>query len=82
LAKTFVFHLTGEPPILGEIEEEISITATSIRIINARRTDGKDLTYLDPKTQAMIIPWHRVTFLEELPSEQDRDQVIGFFRES
>jgi hypothetical protein len=30
--------------------------------------------------QSIIYPWHRITFLEIMPSEEERGNVIDFFR--
>jgi hypothetical protein len=47
---------------------------------NPRRRDGKDLHYLDEDVTSMIVPWHRINFIQLLPSA-DAEEIIGFVRE-
>jgi hypothetical protein len=45
-----------------------------------RKRDGKPVAYLAAGVQAVIYPWHRITFLEIMPSEEERSSVVDFFR--
>jgi hypothetical protein len=45
-----------------------------------RKRDGKPVSYLAAGVQAVIYPWHRVTFIEMMPSDEERSQVVDFFR--
>jgi hypothetical protein len=45
-----------------------------------RKRDGKDVPYLAAGVQSVIFPWHRITFVEMMPSEEERGQVVDFFR--
>lgn len=80
MAKTVILHLTGEDPVLAELDQEPQPTDSCIRVSNLRRRDGKPLPYLSTGVQAVIYPWHRITFIEILPSEEERSSVIDFFR--
>jgi hypothetical protein len=51
-----------------------------VKVSNLRKRDGKDVAYLTPGVQSVIYPWHRITFLEIMVSEEERDSVIDFFR--
>jgi hypothetical protein len=73
-------HLSGEDPVLGEIEELPSPTASSILVSNPRRRDEKDLPYLAETVVTVIWPFHRITYIEILPTREDED-LIGFVRE-
>jgi hypothetical protein len=80
MAKTVVLHIMGEDPVLADLEQEPQPTDAYIKVSNLRKRDGKDVTYLTPGVQSVIYPWHRITFLEIMPSEEERGSVIDFFR--
>jgi hypothetical protein len=73
-------HLTGEDPVLGEIEALPSPSDTSVTVNNPRRRDGKDLPYLDGNVVTVVWPMHRVNFIEILPTAEE-EELIGFVRE-
>jgi hypothetical protein len=75
-----LLHLVGEDPVLGEIEELPSPTATSILLKSPRKRDGKDLHYIDANVTTVIWPMSRVNFIEVLPTGEE-EEVIGFVRE-
>ena len=51
-----------------------------IAVIDIRLKDGKDLHYLEAEVTTVIIPWHRITFIEIVPSAEI-EEVITFVRE-
>ncbi len=73
-------HLTGEDPVLGEVEAMPSPSDTSVTVNNPRRRDGKDLPYLDGNVVTVVWPMHRVNFIEILPTAEE-EELIGFVRE-
>ncbi len=77
---TVLIHLSGEDPVLGEIDELPEPTDTAITVNNPRRKDGKDLPYIDGNVVSVMWPMHRVTFMEILPTAEE-EELIGFVRE-
>ncbi|MGD8604093.1 MAG: hypothetical protein PVF49_05910 [Anaerolineales bacterium] len=77
---SILLHISGEDPVVGEVEEMPSLTDTSIIVNNPRRRDDKDLSYLHETVTTVIWPMHRVNFIEILPSKEEED-LIGFVRE-
>ena len=80
MSVTILAHISGEDPVLGEIDELPNPSDTNITINNPRRRDEKDLPYLPPPVVKVLWPMHRVMFLEVLPSKAEED-LIGFVRE-
>jgi hypothetical protein len=80
MAKTVVLHLMGEDPILADMEQEPQSSDAYVKVSNLRKRDGKDVNYLTAGVQSVIYPWHRITFLEIMVSEEERGSVIDFFR--
>ncbi len=80
MAKTIILHLGGEDPILGDIEQDPEPTDAFLKVTNLRKRDGKDVPYIAGGVQSVIFPWHRITFIEIMPSEEERGNVIDFFR--
>jgi hypothetical protein len=77
---SILLHLSGEDPVLGEVEDLPNPTDTSIKINNPRRRDEKELRYIAETVVTVIWPMHRVNFIEILPSREEED-LIGFVRE-
>jgi hypothetical protein len=77
---TVYVHVANEDAIVGEMEELPMKTDTVLMVKNPRRKDGKDVAYLEQNVTQIVIPMHRVTLLEVLPSADD-DQIISFVRE-
>jgi hypothetical protein len=77
---TLIVHVANEEPFMAEIEELPQAVQTSLTLSNPRKLDGRDLHYLSDDVTIMIVPWHRVNFLEVVPS-RDAEDVIGFVRE-
>lgn len=80
MAKTVILHLSGEDPVLADIDQEPQPTDLFLRVTNMRRRDGKPVPYLAAGVQAVIFPWHRITFVEVMPSDEERSSVVDFFR--
>jgi hypothetical protein len=80
MAKTIILHIMGEDPVLADIDQEPQPTDAFIRVSNMRKRDGKDVPYLAAGVQAVLFPWHRITFIELMPSEEERSSVVDFFR--
>ena len=77
---SILLHVTGEDPIVGDVEEMPTVGDTSVIVNNPRRRDDKDLPYLHETVTTVIWPMHRVNFIEILPSKEEED-LIGFVRE-
>jgi hypothetical protein len=78
---TVIVHVQGGDAVLGEIEEMPDPHANYVIITNARTRDGKPIVYIDRDATRVIFPWHRISFLETLPSEEDQEEVEFFFRD-
>lgn len=77
---TVILHMTNEEPVICEVEQLPSPTDQVITVTNPRRRDGKDVHYLEDEIAAMIVPWHRINFVEVMPSAET-EEVITFVRE-
>lgn len=75
-----IVHISGEEPIVGEIEE-MPLPSDNVFVLkNPRKKDGKDIPFLARDVNIVLWPWGKINFLEILPSETD-DEIIGFVRE-
>jgi hypothetical protein len=79
MATTVIVHVMGEDPFVAEMEELPQPGDQSLTLLNPRRRDNKPLVYLERDTLSMILPMHRVNFIEITPS-QDSEEVDLFFR--
>lgn len=81
MAKVVVIHVAGEDPILAEVEDLPKPTDQFLEFTNPRRRDGKAIAYVTTGAKAFLFPWHRLSFVEVMTTEQEREDVIEFFRE-
>ena len=77
--KSIIIHIANEDAVVCEVEDLPDPTAVSMLVHNPRKRDGMDLHYLDDDVTSLIIPWHRVNFIQVLPAGDEED-VIGFVR--
>lgn len=80
MSQTVLIHMTNEDPIVAEIEAMPERSDILLTIQNPRRRDGKDLHYLQPEVQTIILPFHRISFIEVMPSGE-HEEVFSFIRE-
>jgi len=80
MAHSIILHISGEPSILGEVDELPKPTDTLIIVSNPRMRDGKDLHYLEHNVVKVIWPIDKVNLIEILESEEE-EHLIGFVRE-
>jgi hypothetical protein len=81
MAQTVIIHLVNEDPILVEVEDLENLDGPVLECMNPRRRDGKRLHYIDPEATSFLFPWHRISFIELMPSEMERGEVVEFFRD-
>lgn len=80
MAYSLILHITGEPSVLGEVDELPKPTDTIIVVSNPRQRDGKDIHYLEHNVVKVIWPIDKIGLIEVLES-QDEESLIGFVRE-
>ena len=80
MAYSVILHISGEPSIMGEVEELPKATDTLISVSNPRLRDGKDIHYLEHNVVKVIWPVDKITLIEVLESEEE-EHLIGFVRE-
>ena len=80
MAYSIILHISGEPSIIGEVEELPKLTDTIVIVSNPRLRDGKDIHYLEQNVVKVIWPMTQVALIEVLESGEDED-LIGFVRE-
>ena len=80
MAHTVILHISGEPSIVGEVEELPKSSDTIITVSNPRLRDGKDVHYLEQNVVKVIWPLVQVALIEVLQDEAE-ENLIGFVRE-
>jgi hypothetical protein len=81
MAKVVIIHVVGEDPIYGEVEELPKPTDQFLEFTNPRRRDGKPVAYVTHGAKLFLYPWHRLSFVEVMTTEDEREEAIEFFRE-
>lgn len=80
MPRKVILHIHGEEPIVGDMEGDPNVTDQFVRVSNCRRRDGKDVASLEANVESVIYPWHRITFIEMMPSDDDQEDAFKFFR--
>jgi len=80
MPQTIILHISGEPSIVGEVEDLPKPSDTLITVSNPRLRDGKDIHYLEHNVVKVIWPVDKITLIEVLESEEE-ENLIGFVRE-
>lgn len=75
-----IVHISNEDAVVCEMDEIPSADCQFVLVHNPRKRDGLDIHYLDEGVTSMMVPWHRINFIQLLPSGEEED-VIGFVRE-
>lgn len=81
MAITCIIHVQGGDAIVGDIDEMPDPLANYVTFTNVRARDGKPVIYIDQEATRILFPWHRINFLETLPSDEDIEEVESFFRD-
>lgn len=77
---TVILHISGEPSIVGEVEDLPKAADTIITVSNPRLRDGKDVHYLEHNVVKVIWPLEKLALIEVLESEEE-ENLISFVRE-
>jgi len=80
MAHSVILHISGEPAIVGEVEDLPKSNDTIITVSNPRLRDGKDIHYLEQNVVKVIWPLVQVALIEILEDEAE-ENLIGFVRE-
>jgi hypothetical protein len=76
--QTLLIHMSGEEPVMAEVEELPQKTDTVIFCTNPRRRDGKELHYVLAEVRTIIVPIQRVNFIEIMPSGAEEEIISPF----
>ncbi len=77
---TLLIHIVNADPLVAEVDDLPSPQDQIITVNNPRQRDGKDLHYVMPEVQTLILPWNRISFIEVMPTEAE-EEVVGFIRD-
>jgi hypothetical protein len=77
-----ILHVPGEEAILCEVAQLPKPTDNFIIVFNPRRKDGKRIPTMDDNASSVVYPWSRISYIEFFEETSQRENVVGFFRES
>jgi hypothetical protein len=81
MAITVIVHILNSDAIMAEIDELPDPKDNVVVCTNPRARDGKPIVYIERDASRVIFPWHRISFIETMPSEEDHVEVETFFRD-
>jgi len=68
--------------MLAEVEDLPKPTDQFMEFTNPRRRDGKPIPYVTMGAKTFLFPWHRLSFVEVMSAESEREAVVEFFRDN
>ena len=71
MAYSLLLHIANEDPIVIDVDELPDPSDQYVIGMNPRRRDGKDVHYVLPDVTTVLFPWHRISFVELLPSGEE-----------
>jgi hypothetical protein len=77
---SLILHIVNEDPVVGEVEQLPDPRDQVVVVFNPRRRDGNPVYYLEDDVSTLIVPWHRINFIQVMP-EAEMEEVITFVRE-
>lgn len=80
MAYTLFVHMLNEEPFVAESEELPQPSDQLLICTSPRRRDGKDVDSFLPEVVTVLLPWHRIAFVEVMPTEAT-EELITFVRE-
>lgn len=81
MAITCIIHVQGGDAIIGDVDEMPDPLSNFVVFTNVRARDGKPVVYIDREATRVMFPWHKISFLETMPSDEDIEEVESFFRD-
>ena len=81
MARSVIIHLVNEDPILADMEELPTASATCVMFTNPRKRDGKPAVWVTPGATSFIYAMTRINFIEIMTSDEERRNVVEFFRD-
>jgi hypothetical protein len=81
MAHTVIVHLMNEDPLLAETERLPEPGDVSMTLSSPRRRDGRSPQYLTQGVTEIILPMHRVSFIEVIPEEKEEEEEVVFYRD-
>jgi hypothetical protein len=79
---TVIVHLMSDDPFVAEVDELPKATDNAVVLKNPRLRDGKPLRQATTGMTSIVFPWHRISFVEIMGGEEERKEVVEFFRQS
>lgn len=81
MAYTVIVHLMNEDPLLAETERLPEPGDVTMTLSHPRRRDGRIPHYLSRGVTEIILPMHRVSFIEIIPEEKEEEEEVVFHRD-
>jgi hypothetical protein len=81
MAVTIQIHISNADPIIAEVDKMPDPQAAFLTCTNPRSRDGKPVYYVDADAIYVLFPWHRISFVEIYPGEEEKKEIETFYRE-
>ena len=73
-------HPKDESPFLAEMDGLPAENATTVRFANPKLPDGKRISWVTPGAKYFILGMSRINLIEVMSSNEERLEVVEWFR--
>lgn len=80
MAHTLLVHIVNEDPVVLDVDDLPNPSDQYLIGMNPRYRDGKDVSYILSEVTTVLFPWHRITFVELLPTGEE-EEILTIARE-
>lgn len=77
MIKSVIVHIANELPIMVDLYEPPSPTASSVRCTNVRTVDGKRPTFIHDPRSTFLLPWHVIRLIEVPAGAASSPEIDG-----
>lgn len=77
---TLLLHISGDEPIVVDVDEMPTPQDQVLVGNNPRYRDGKQVRNILAEVNTVLYPWVRINFAEVMPG-QEQEEVFGFYRD-
>ncbi len=77
---SLIVHISNEEPIVIDADSLPEPTDNCVIGMNPRTRTGKEIHYIASEVTTVIFPWHRISFIEVMPSGEE-EEIVSFIRD-
>jgi hypothetical protein len=78
---TILVHIANSDPVKLDVEELPRVTDSCVIGRNPRDRSDRELSQIDEGVTVVIYPWHRISYIQVLPSGEESIEFPLLYRD-